>query len=263
MSGSEDVIASVYDWKGFEKFGAVSTDPITSGAFTSRTTTGGTNAFQSGAADSADPYGTGFGLRTPYNGSGSCNVIQSVGVKIPGYWKRIFLRSRIRVATNAVTSGNKHELMALRDSSGNALFGVQWERTVSGLHFRQFIGHPTASGHPAGSTSYTAGTQTTNRATNTWFDVLVVAEAQTTGGNQTNLSLYVNGTESGSAINDSAFSGGPYHPNSFIAGGNYQVILGRFGMNTPPNTHNVHYDVTRVGVYPNLSVQSVSMGMMP
>lgn len=264
MSGAEDVIGNVFDWHGFEVFGTTSTDPVTSLAFTSKVTTGGTIVFQNGSSDASDPYnGSGFGFRTAYNGSGSLNSILSTGVKIPGYWKRIFLRSRIRVTTNALASGNKHELMAVRDSSGNTLFGVQWERTASGLHFRQFLGHPTASGHPAGATSYGAGTQTTNRATNTWFDVMVVIEAQTTGGNQTNATLYVGGSASGSAINDSAFSGGPHHPNTFIPGGNYQVVLGRYGMNAPPNTHNVNYDVTRLGVYPSAPQCSTPLGLMP
>lgn len=249
----EELQGNLFNWFGFERFGAASSNPVTALAFTSATTTGGSHLFQSGAADAADEYGAGFGYRQAYTGTGALNGIRS-GIIVPGVWKRLFVQARVRIVTSAIASGNKHELIAVRNAAGNTVFGVQFERTASGLHFREFIGHPASSAHPAGATEYVANTQTTNRATNTWFTLLLVAEAVYAGGSQLNLSLYVNGTQSGSTINDSALTGGPFDPHAVMPGGSYQIIVGSYGMNNAVNTQNENFDILRFGCTPNAAL---------
>ena len=259
MPAPEELIGNGFDWRGFEKMGSVSSDPVTSLAFTAKTTTGGTPILQSGAADSLDPYGNGFGFRTAYSGTGALNSLRS-NIFVPGTWKRLFLSCRIRVVTNAMASGKKHELVAFRNSSGNTLFGVQWERTAGGLHFRHFIGHPASSGHPAGATSYTADTNTTSRATNTYFTILLVAEAIYAGGSKLNLTMYVDGS-AGNTLNDSAFASAPHNPHVVIPGGRYQIIVGSYGMDNAVNTQNENFDSLRFGYTPPLATAASGLGV--
>lgn len=257
----EEIAGNAMDWKGFEHYALVSTDAVTSGAFTSKVTTGGTPIFQTAAADSADPYkigATGFGFRTAYSGTGALNVIKS-GIYLPGNWQKLFLSCRIRVVVSAIADTKKFELMAVRNAAGGTLFGLQWERVGAGLHFRHFLGHPASSGHPAGATAYLADTNITARATNTYFTVLLVAEAVYLPTPKTNLTIYVDGT-AGATISDAAFANAPWDPRVFIPGGSQQIILGAYGMDNAVNTQNVNYDVLRYGFTPPL-VGAAGVGM--
>ena len=254
----EEIAGNAMDWKGFEAFGLVSSDPVTSGAFTSKVTTGGTPILQSGAADTTgDPYGIGFGFRTAYSGTGALNVTKS-GIYLPSNWQKLFLHCRIRVVTSAIIANKKHELMAVRNAAGGTLFGLQWERgtTASELWLRHFIGHPASSGHPAGATEYLADTNTSNRSTNQYFDVLLVAEAAAA---QLNLTMHIAGV-AGNTIDDSAFTGGPFDPHVVIPGGSYQVILGSYGMDNAVSSQNVNYDVLRLGYTPPLAAAGAGAG---
>lgn len=262
----EQLQGNLFDWKGFEVFGLVSTDTVTSTAFTAKTTTGNSaQLFASSGGLSTDPYkvGNGFGLRIVYNGTNAAGNCRRTGIIVPKNWRKLFLRTYFNVQSNALSSGKKHEIMTLLNSSGNDVLGVCFERTASGLHFRHFFGAPSNSGHP--SSAYLGDTNTTNNATGTFFELLVVAEAVYGATNKTNLTLYVNGTARGATIDDSGMAGGPFDPHVTVPGGAMGIMFGSKSMSTVENAHDTRCDVSRFGVYPPVasgaSANALGMGV--
>lgn len=251
----EEIAGNVFDWKGFERFGAASTDPVTSGAFAAKTTTAGVTVFQSGAAYASDPYGTGFGLRFLYStGGAALNVRRPIIV--PANWKKLFFRFFFNTATNTLSSGKKFEVFTLLNAAGNDVLGVCYERAASGLHLRPFFGAPSDSGHPSGS--YLGGTNTTATSTATQYELLLVAEA--VGLTQTNLTLYRNGSALETTINDSAMTNGPHSPYATVPGGAMTAMFGSKSMSSVEVNHDFRVDVARIGVTPPELAQSAGLG---